>query len=98
MVTTGESGKVILTLDRLAPLAGLLSAAAEYGSSHQASQFVQVVTDRPMRVLVVEDGESVYEAFPADRLELALRLKPAQKAQFDIAVAATQRGVFGFLT
>jgi polyribonucleotide nucleotidyltransferase len=28
-----------------------------------------------------------------DRLELALRLKPAQKAQFDAAVASTQRAL-----
>lgn len=28
-----------------------------------------------------------------DRLELALRLKPAQKAQFDIAVGATKRAL-----
>ena len=32
---------------------GLLSAAAEHGSSHQAVQAVQVVTDRPMRELVI---------------------------------------------
>ena len=32
---------------------GLLSAAAEFGSQHQAVQEVQVVTDRPMRELTI---------------------------------------------
>ncbi|UIF89981.1 hypothetical protein KAF44_40075 [Cupriavidus necator] len=32
---------------------GLLSAAAEFGSQHQAVQEVQVVTDRPMRDLTI---------------------------------------------
>ncbi|MDL2354804.1 MAG: type IV toxin-antitoxin system AbiEi family antitoxin [Pseudomonadota bacterium] len=65
---------------------GLLSAAAEYGSSHQAIQFVQVVTDRPMRAIQV--GRISMRFFVRKDIEqVAVRLKTGAYARLLLSTA-----------